>query len=300
MIPIFPEFKNLEVADRTEINQLTSKFSHYSDYQFPSLWAWDLDGTVMISRDDRNIYFKFRDYLSGKHFYSFVGDEEIVESSRKLLRFAKTDGLSELRLIPEEIAQQLAKNTEFSVEEDRDNFDYVIDVAKTLNNDNQDKSKKRAIRDFMRLYPLHNFQRLDVARQETKRIIVSCAHKWTVKRDGNPDRLDNEIPAMERLISRQANIDLVVHGLFNERKLIGFSIEELIGDNFAMGHFQRADYEYRGAFQFLDHLVNEYMLKRGVAEINIQQDVGDHKLRETKLKNSHFKFLRKYKVRLVT
>lgn len=296
MIPRFPEFKNIEMTDRTEINRLTKKFNHYSDYQFPSLWAWDLEGTVMISRHGRNIYFKFRDYLSGKHFYSFVGDEEIVESARSLLEYAKSDGLSELRLVPQEIAEKLSESREFSVEEDRDSFDYVVDVKKTLNSDKDDKPKRRAIRDFMRLYQHHDFRRLDSKSPEIQRIIVDSAHKWTVERDRNPDRLDNEIPAMERLISSRASIDLIVHGLFNERKLIGFSIEEQIDDNFAMGHFQRADYAYRGAFQFLDHSVNENLLNLGIAEINIQQDMGDAKLRETKLKNPHFKFLRKYKV----
>lgn len=297
MIPIFPAFRQLEPSDKADINSLTEKFKHYSDFQFPSLWAWDLDGTVLVSTTNNNILFRFRDYLSGQPFYSFVGENDLENTASQLIDYSASKGLpSELRLIPDEIAQILERNRLFTVVEDRDNFDYVVDIEKTLVSDAEVKSRRRAIRRFTEIYPSHETTVLEISKPETQQLLVTSAKKWTMERDRSRDRLDNEIPAMERLISNEASVRLIVLGLWSENKLIGFSIEELIDKDFAMGHFQRADYDYNGAFAFLDHTVNQNLAKLGIKQLNIQQDVGDAKLRETKLKNPHVSFLRKYTV----
>lgn len=41
MIPKFPEFKKLELSNKEEIENFTSKFPPYSDFNFVSMWCWD-------------------------------------------------------------------------------------------------------------------------------------------------------------------------------------------------------------------------------------------------------------------
>lgn len=44
MLPEFPQFKNLELSDEEEIERHTHKFLPYSDFNFVSMWSWDIKG----------------------------------------------------------------------------------------------------------------------------------------------------------------------------------------------------------------------------------------------------------------
>lgn len=299
MIPQFPNFKHLEPPDKPEMDLLTSAFRHYSDHQYASLWAWDLDNTILISRLGESIVFRFRDYLNGELFYSFVGTEQIEDTAKQLIGYSASQGLEpKLRLIPEEMAKVLAGNEGFKVTEDRDNFDYVVDIERALEWDIRVKARRKLINRFDRLYPNHEIQTLNLSQPENRQLIVDAAKRWTSDKDNNPDRINNEIPAMARLINAYREVELLVLAVFNEGDLAGFSIEEILDEDYAAGHFQRADYKYNCAFAFLDHTVTDNLNNLGLKYVNAQQDLGDAKLRETKQKNDTTFFLKKYSVSL--
>ncbi|OGY35168.1 MAG: hypothetical protein A3E36_00640 [Candidatus Andersenbacteria bacterium RIFCSPHIGHO2_12_FULL_45_11b] len=77
MIPKFPEFKPLEMTDREEIIGYTSKFLPYSDFNFTSMWSWDIDGKIMVSELNGNLVVNFSDYVTSEPFYSLIGDNDI-------------------------------------------------------------------------------------------------------------------------------------------------------------------------------------------------------------------------------
>ncbi len=49
MLPKFPNFKKIELSDRKDVENITSRFPPYSDFNFSSLWAWDLEGEMGLS-----------------------------------------------------------------------------------------------------------------------------------------------------------------------------------------------------------------------------------------------------------
>ena len=73
MIPGFPEFKKLELSNKEEIENFTSKFPPYSDFNFISMWCWDIKGETRISKFNNNLVVRFTDYLKGNPFFSFFG-----------------------------------------------------------------------------------------------------------------------------------------------------------------------------------------------------------------------------------
>ena len=108
MIPQFPEFKKLELSDKEEIQKMTQKYPPYSDFNFVSMWSWDIKGEMRISVLNENLVVRFTDYITGKLFYSFLGDNEVSETAKKLLDLSKAEGLTpELKLIPEHSVKNL-------------------------------------------------------------------------------------------------------------------------------------------------------------------------------------------------
>jgi len=73
MIPTFPKFKSLELSDRAEVERFTSRHPPYSDYNFTSLWCWDIYERVLLSQLDGNLIVRFTDDATGEPFYSFFG-----------------------------------------------------------------------------------------------------------------------------------------------------------------------------------------------------------------------------------
>src|SRR6185436_18619332 len=103
MIPEFPEFKKLELTDKEEVEKFTSKFPPYSDFNFVSMWSWDIKGEMRLSMLNGNLVVRFTDYLTGELFYSFLGNSKVNETAEMLINFSRKEGLgAKLRLVPED------------------------------------------------------------------------------------------------------------------------------------------------------------------------------------------------------
>jgi hypothetical protein len=151
MIPEFPNFKKLELTDKEGVEKITSKFPPYSDFNFTSLWIWNIDDKMTISELNNNLIVVFSDYLSGKSFISFIGKNKIPETISELIKFSeKKYQTSFLKLIPEEVANVISKSM-FKIEPDRDSYDYIYSLANlaNMNNWSQNTSGK-SIRRFLK------------------------------------------------------------------------------------------------------------------------------------------------------
>ena len=101
-IPFFPKFKNLEISDKKEVETITHQFEPYSDYNFVSLWSYNVKEEIQISKLNDNLVIKFTDYISGNPFYSFLGNNLVEDTISKLLKHSKTLNIPPLlKLIPE-------------------------------------------------------------------------------------------------------------------------------------------------------------------------------------------------------
>lgn len=73
MIPEFPQFKLIELSDKGSVEKVTQKYLPYSDFDFISMWCWNIKGKIKISKLNNNLVVRFTDYLSGNPFFSFLG-----------------------------------------------------------------------------------------------------------------------------------------------------------------------------------------------------------------------------------
>ena len=80
----FPNFKLLELTDCEAVLSITSKLPPYSDFNFVSIWSWNLYDKIMISQLNGNLVVKFTDYITGESFYSFIGNTEVEKTTKEL------------------------------------------------------------------------------------------------------------------------------------------------------------------------------------------------------------------------
>jgi uncharacterized protein len=293
MIIKFPQFKNIELSDQEEIEKITKRYPPYSDFNFVSLWSWNIKGKTRLALLNGNLVVRFTDYLTGEPFYSFLGDNKADETAEALLELSKKEGLK-LKLVPEASAKALDGH-KFRLAEDRDHFDYVLDLNLLAKPDNRRfRSKRRLINKLI----LNNKCQVTVVNDTDQDCLAAI--RGLAKKLKNNLKVKNfsaaeELSAIDRALASIKNFNLVVAAAFINEKLCGFAIKEVVDKNYAMGHFLKADVSlFPGSASYLMQQLALVMLDYGCGYINIEQDLGIENLRKWKKSYSTGIFLKKY------
>ena len=107
----------------------------------------------------------------------------------------------------------------------------------------------------------------------------------------------NEFTAFDKFIGNPdcANSILTV---YDNGGLVGFASFEILGSNYAVIHFAKANKEFNGIYYALLHFVAKVLAESGIEYLNIEQDMGLDGLRQSKRKYKPVFYLKKYKVQL--
>lgn len=296
MIPEFPTFKKLEFADKKDIEKLTFKFPPYSDFNFFSMWSWDIRGNMMISHLNKNLVVLFNDYVSGDKFLSFIGSNKITETALELISFSKKKySKNFLKLIPEEAFLHL-KNSGFIIKTERDSFDYIylVEHLANMKSWSQNSSGKK-IRKLLKTG--HNFvvkhSRLqEIKTEEYKEMFC----KWAKSKNIDEHFKLNEYKAFERILE-VPNKSLRLVSIYEDTTMVGFTLYEIISKDYAISHFAKADISHHSAiYDLLNWEEAKYLHSLGVKYFNWEQDLGISTLRYSKLKYKPAFFLRKLQI----
>ena len=298
MIPEFPKFKKLELSDKDDVEKFTSKFPPYSDFNFYSMWGWDIHNNIKLSRLNDNLVVLFKDYISDDSFLSFIGSKKVIETTHQLISFSKKNYKKNfLKLVPEEVFLHF-KNSEFNVKVDRDASDYVYLVEHLANMKNwtQNTSGKR-IRQFTKNNPTHVVKYSsvnEISPQEHKEMF----RKWAKSKNINHLEL-NEYKAFERF-SQIKNGNLKFVSLYINETMVGFTMYEILSKNYAISHFAKADKNHHAAiYDLLNWEEAKHLHALGVKYFNWEQDLGMPGLRYSKIKYKPAFILRKLIIKSV-
>ena len=191
MIPEFPRARKLTINDKAKIDSYTHGMPPYSDFNFITLWSWDVDESVTISQADGNLVLRLTDDKSGQAFYTFIGPNvnRANDIACAVLALATAEGLEDrLRLIPEQVVTTVRAGS-FLVEEDRDNHDYILSAQRLASYDGRKFApRKRQAKSLLRQYPNVRVAALDLTsrcvRAEIDRLVRSQANSvrlWGVR-----------------------------------------------------------------------------------------------------------------------
>jgi len=298
MIPEFPTFKKIELSDKNNISDFTSKFPSYSDFSFVSMWAWDIKGEMSYSQLNSNLVVKFTDYLTGEPFFSFLGTQRVNETVNSIFDYSKNIGVVPiLKLIAEECIIELDVN-KFMVTEDRDHFDYIYKIEELRDLSGGKFAKKRnQVALFLKNYPNSTVSTIDLKDKNVQGNITNLFLEW-LKIKINEDAIfeSHEEVAVSRLLLAIDELNLVGTGVFVHNKLEAFIINEISGSDYVVAHASKINRKFDG--------INSYLIK-GNAQIlssykktyfNYEQDLGVENLRTAKARFRPCAFLKKYQV----
>lgn len=301
MIPDYPSFKLLELSDKSVIESFTNKYRPYSDFNFVSLWSYNIHNKVRIASISENLVILFEDYISGDLFYSILGDFNIQKSVEVLLDSAKEQKyLPYLKLVPEETVQKLLSSLETQTVqciEDRDNDDYILDIENLIK---LSGDEYRAKRNFINRFINHfgektNVQILDLHDSLIQSNILNLFYIWEENHHIKRTDSQNELQALNNLLSAVKNFDqLFPIGIFINEKLCAFSITEILQNGYSTIHFEKADIQYVGIYPYLKQQLATLLSKKGISYINYEQDLGLEGLRKAKLAYHPSFYLKKY------
>ncbi|MEI6280867.1 MAG: phosphatidylglycerol lysyltransferase domain-containing protein, partial [bacterium] len=297
-IPLFPDFKDIELSDKTLIKAFTSKFPPYSDYNFTAIWSWswDVNKKVMISQLNNNLVILFKDYVSDQRFLSFIGNNQVPKTALQLIAHSeKYFNTNLLRLIPEEVVRILPED-EFVITADRNSYDYIYSVPDLANmNTWPQNSIRKSIRKFIKKYPNYIIKQSSIKEVE-KTIYLDLFKKWSQNKDIENFLEFNELKAFKKFFdNHDDNIKIV--SLYINNILVGFNTYEIISKDYANSSFSKADTEYdTSIYSVLNWEEAKILNKEKITYYNWEQDLGIPGLRYSKEKYKQAFFLKKFTV----
>ena len=294
--PLFPSFKKLSLKDKSIIESFTVQFPPYSDFYFFSLWSYNVNENIEYSFLNQNLVMKFQEYTGQGYFYSFLGNSKPVDTIRQLLSHAQQNKLlPSLKLVPEHSLHGTDLESlrhKYDIEEDSDNFDYILSVEKISQmNGPELHQKKKQMKKFLQNYQSH-IQIVPLKDIRHHESILTLLNQWVfLKKSGDVNK--NELEAIKRSIVHSHAFDIQAFCVYVDEKLRGFTIFEYSHPEIAISSFQKADTKFEGIYEFLNWELAKYLKEKNCKFINIEQDLGIAGLRQAKRKYNPT-YLKKY------
>ncbi len=244
---------------------------------------------------------KFEDYSSADKFYSVLGKNNIPATLDMLFDLAGTNDLKDsLHLIPETVVNSHPSNHErFAIQEDRDNFDYIVS-AKDIADLSMVKypKKRKLVEKFKESYPAYRVVVLDLNDAAVKQNILNTFNDWQLINDKKDHEVSIEQTAIKRLLDHAHHFpNLYALGIFDGDKLIAFNTFEKTHSGYGISSFQKANKNYAGIYAVLTHEMAKHLTELGTTHINFEQDLGIEGLRLSKSSWHPTHFLKKHSVR---
>jgi hypothetical protein len=297
----FPEFSNFDMSLKAEYDSIFGEFPPYSDFSFGNLMIWlNQYQDLRLSLLHGNIIVECRNlFEEGKHILSVLGNNSMDATFRSLLRYlADSQQPQVLEMVPETSVEALSNPGVYDIEEERDNFNYILSTGEWSKLEGSRYGKlRRQINNFIHTYEgRFEVKKLDLRDPRTVNTIVNNIHLW--------DRIytDNDVEQQESYVmsSSLSNAEaLNFHNLslFIDGQIQAISLYQKIPQSdYVIGNHTKSNYQYRYSFNYLMYELAQQLHERRVAYINFEQDLGLPGLREHKMGLRPIDFLKFYSV----
>lgn len=202
-----------------------------------------------------------------------------------------------LKAINKEVVEYLQSvyGNRFEYIEERNNFDYIYDgeSLRTLSG-RKNQKKRNHLNSFVKEYGDRvEYKKLEEADFDE---CINLLKEWSIDKEESIE-LDSEFKAIKRIFKNYEKLKdtLKISGIYIDSKLEAFSIGEMLNDNMAVIHVEKANADIRGLYPYINQqfLLNEFS---DVEFVNREEDLGIEGLRKAKLSYHPVKFAEKYTV----
>jgi hypothetical protein len=295
----FPEFKMLELQDEEIFRKFLKEYKpETSELTFTNLFIW---------RSHYKFHWSvYKDWLLivslegeyGTYALEPVGPssrDEIVRKVLEWMREEKKENNPRIERADEKIIIEIEDMKGISVEQTRDHFDYVYLRDDLVNlAGNKYRSKRNHINQLLRTY---SYQYADLAPDHIQDCI-ELQEKWCILRRCEDDLdLLGEWDAVKEILNAYENLDVQGGVVTIENRVVAFTIGQMLNDDTAVVHIEKADPEIAGLYPIINQQFCENNLKNA-RYINREQDLGIPGLREAKLSYYPDHMVKKFRITL--
>ncbi len=302
MIPKFPDFKKLELADKFDIETFTQKYLPYSDFNFTSMWSWDIKKNMIWSVLNGNLVVRFNDYITGESFFSYLGTHKVNDTIIKLIEYAKNDCKSSiLKLVPELCIEGIDTSL-YIVKEDINNFDYLYDISSlSAYRGNKFLTQRNMVNRLLKHHPEIQSKLINIHQTSIQKEVLQLVDVWEKNKIDSHKSIEkeNELLALRKLFGSINEINLVCVGVYSHNELIAFSLNELLPSDYAIAHFAKSNVLFPGIYAYLMRETNRVLSQHERKVLNFEQDLGLNNLRYSKRSFRPISFLKKYTISIV-
>ncbi len=292
-------FKDIEI----DCKNILDKYFDLVDYEaceycFTTLYMWkDLYNTKYYVEDDFAIV--AGEYENKGFIILPLAKKENMNKAFDFIikNFEKEHKQIHLKAINKEVVEYLQRvyGDRFEYIEERNNFDYIYDgeSLRTLAG-RKNQKKRNHLNSFVKEYGDRvEYKKLEEADFDE---CINLLKEWSKDKEESIE-LDSEFKAIKRIFKNYKKLKdtLKISGIYIDSKLEAFSIGEMLNDNMAVIHVEKANADIRGLYPYINQqfLLNEFS---DVEFVNREEDLGIEGLRKAKLSYHPVKFAEKYTV----
>jgi len=295
MIPDFPNFKPIELADRQILEDyLRDNPPLTSEFTFTNIFIW------------RKIYnYKISKYNNGflilaEHKKSpFFLQPQIRSDYSKIVDLCldclkdKTEKPYILRVAEDFVEENNWDNTRFDIQQDRDNFDYVYSTAELIDLKGEKfHDKKNLLNQFIRR---NHYKYLSLKANMIDRCLEFIDEWCDVKDCQAIEGLDSENDAIRELLSNFTSLSARGGVIELDGRIVALTLGEPLNKNTFVIHIEKAKNNITGLYQAInwEFLRNQVS---GFKFVNREQDLGVTGLRKTKMSYNPIRMIKKYAI----
>lgn len=289
-IPKYPEFKELELGDREEVEAaLKNCRPETSDCSFANLYFWRQYDRPKLTRINENVCVLLSPVDSIPYFLLPIGGNRYEGALAAC--FAHLKKLPQLRMVPERIAKKyFEKKLEYCFELDHDNSDYIYKTADLIALKGR---KYDAKRNWIKRFLAKNVPQYIELTSDRLPQALELLGRWAKDRAGAI--IKYEVLAIKEALSNIESLGTVARGILVNGQLEAFMIGGELNPEMAVVYIQVANRELPGIPQYFHQVFTAAELKK-YKYVNWEQDLGIPGLRKAKLSYHPHKIAYKYNV----
>lgn len=296
-IPEFPDLAPLGLDHKPVLDAVFSDLKPaISEFTFTNLYIWRHAYSTRVTRfgEDAICLLAWRPDPEDSFVFPPLGPHASLEHVRECLGLLSREGHDpKLCRVPRDMIVSLGfTDTEWTIESDRDAWDYVYNIADLIAlPEDRYPDKVRHVRQFEKRFT-YEYQPLTVD------LVPACQELQDLWCDEKHCDLYSSLRAESRAVKEILNSTNGLRGgviLVNGR-VQAFTLGEPLNDDTIVIHIEKASPDLHGAFQIINRefLRNEWS---GWQYVNREQDVGDPGLRKAKESYLPTRMIEKFTVR---
>lgn len=292
------EFREITKDDKKIFDKyLRLTYHENSAFNFTNFYMWRKYYQARWAVEDEVLFVKYGE----KFLPPFCADEKIEDAVRKIVDEYKKNSASEFLFINTEknFIEQLKKISDLNFEflPQRDRFDYVYSTKDLITLPGRKyHQKKNSVNAFKNSYPAAQY--VSDFTDEIKNLCVERMNIWYTEHDLKEyPALPYERDAIKELFDDFDFFDIKGGALIFADKVIAFALGEQINSDTAVIHIEKADFDVKGAYAFINQQFAARTWK-DLKFINREEDLGIAGIRSAKESYRPVKMIEKFHVKL--